>query len=168
MSTAEDFAQTTLKAAQANTLNAVTGQVSDLNANTKANFLTGFSNWLINWQAGRVTDKASAPQPPLGWVVGYFNDPTTGPGGLGPYGDLVVQWAYPARATDPVCPMPAIPDVPAAQVQPVFTGNGQIQNVAAGDTVPVGSIIPAPDGSKWEKMASPTPFGMAYYYVKVS
>lgn len=163
-----DFAATTLQAAQANTLTAVTAQVANLNNNLQSNYMTAFNNWLLNWNAGRVTDKSTAPKPPIRYVVSYFDDPTTGPGSLGPYGDMVVQWAYPAVGFQPVCAQPPIPDIPPAQVNPVVTGNGTIQNVPAGDTMPVGSIIPAADGTKWEKMASPTPFGTAYYYVKVS
>ena len=168
MTDVPEYAMTTLTAAQANTLAAVTVQIADLNNNLKSNYLTAFNNWLLNWTAGRVTDKSSAPAPPNGYVVGYFDDPTTGPGSLGPYGDMVVQWAYPALGATPVCAQPSIPDVPPPQVHPVVTGNGNIQNVPVGDTMPVGSIIPAPDGSRWEKMASPTPFGMASYYAKVS
>jgi hypothetical protein len=168
MSTLSDYAATTIQAAQANTLAAVTAQVANLNSGAISNFQTAFSNWLLNWTAGRVTDKTTAPQPPFGYVVGYFNDPTTGPGSLGPYGDTVIQWAYPALGNTPVCVMPIIPDVPPPQVHPVTTGNDRVMNVPAGDVMPVGSILPAPDGSKWEKMASPTPFGMAYYYAKLS
>jgi len=159
---------TQLPAVQAATLAAVTAQVANLNYSLKSNYLTAFNNWLISWTAGRVTDRTTAPAPPLAFVVGYFTDPTTGKEAIGPYGSLPVQWAYPAQGTEPVCAQPAIPDVPPPQVHPVVTGNANLQNVPAGDTMPVGSVIPAPDGSKWEKMASPTPFGVAYYYAKVA
>jgi hypothetical protein len=167
MTVLDGFAATSLKNAQMNTLAAVTQEVADLNAGAKANYLTAFQNWLLNWTAGRVSDKSTAPKPPAGYVVGYFNDPTTGPGSLGPYGDMVVQWAYPAFGTDPVCLQPAIPDVPPPQVHPVLTGNDRAQNMPANDTLPVGTIIPAPDGTQWQKMATPTPWGIAYYYAKV-
>ena len=166
--TVADYATTTLKAAQANTLAAVTLQIVDLNNNLKSNYLTAFNNWLLSWTAGRISDKSTAPAPPLSYVVGYFTDPTTGKGAVGPYGETPVQWAYPAQGSDPVCAVPAIPDVSPPQVHPAWTGNNLLQNVPPGDTMPVGSIIPAPDGGKWEKMASPTPFGMAYYYAKVA
>ena len=166
--TAADYAATTLKAAQATVLAAVTSQVADLNTNLKTIYLTAFNNWLLNWTAARITDKSTAPTPPLGFVVGRYVDPTSGKGSLGPYGETPVEWSYPAQGSDPVCPMPAIPDVPPPQVHPVVTGNDRLQNVPAGDTMPVGSIIPAPDGSKWEKMASQTPFGVATYYAKVA
>jgi hypothetical protein len=163
-----EFATTTLRAAQANTLAAVTSQIADLNNNLTSNYLTAFNNWLLSWTAARISDKSTAPKPPNGYVLGYFDDPTTGPGSLGPYGDMVVQWAYPAWASSPVCAQPAIPDVPPPQVHPVFSGNDRLQNVPTGDQMPVGSIILGPDSSRWEKMASPTPFGMAYYYAKVA
>jgi hypothetical protein len=163
-----DYAATTIQQAQANTLAAVTAQVANLNSGALSNFQTAWQNWLLNWTAGRVTDKTTAPQPPFGYVVGYFNDPTTGPGSLGPYGDTVIQWAYPALGNTPVCVMPIIPDVPPPQVKSVTHGNGSVMDVPPGDVMPLGSLVTAPDGSKWEKMASPTPFGMAYYYAKIS
>jgi hypothetical protein len=95
--------------------------------------------------------------------VGYFDDPTSGPGSKSPYGDTVVQWAYPAFGTAPVCAQPAIPDVPPPFVAPVPPEPENILNVPAGDTIPVGQTIDAPDGTRWQKHASPTPFGMAYY-----
>ncbi len=100
--------------------------------------------------------------------MGYFNDPTSGPGTLGPYGDTVVVWAYPAVGNTPVCPQPAIPDQPGPQVHPVLTGSNTKMNVPAGDTMPIGSILPAPDGSNWQKMSSPTPWGTAVYYERVA
>jgi len=163
------YSQTTLAAAQANTLAAVTAQIADLNNQLKGNYLTAFNNWSLNWTAGRIIDKSTAPKPPNAYQVGYFNDPTTGPGTLGPYGDAIVQWAYPAIGTTPVCPQPAIPDMPPPQVHPVVTGNDHLQNVPPGDTMPVGwKFTNTADGSVWEKMATPTPFGTAYYYAKVS
>ena len=162
-----DYAQTTLQAVQANTLAAVTSQTVELNNNLNSNYLTSFNNWLLSWTAGRITDKSSAPKPPNGFVVGYFNDPTTGPGTIGPYGDTVVQWAYPALGSTPVSPMPGIPDIPPPYVPPVLPEPANIRYVPVGDTMPVGYQLIAPDGSKWQKQASPTPFGMAYYYAKV-
>jgi hypothetical protein len=162
-----DYAQTTLQAVQANTLAAAASQTVELNNNLNSSYLTAFNNWLLSWTAGRNADKTSAPKPPNGFVVGYFNDPTTGPGSLGPYGDTIVQWAYPELGTTPICAMPAIPDIPPPFVPPVLPEPANIRNVPVGDTMPVGYQLVAPDGSKWQKQASPTPFGMAYYYAKV-
>jgi hypothetical protein len=163
-----DYAATTLKAVQASTLAAIALQVVDLNNNLKGNYLTAFNNWLINYTAGRISDKSTAPQPPNGYLVGYFDDPTTGPGSTGPYGDTVVQWAYPAIGKDPVCAQPEIPYMPPPFVPFVLPEPENIRNVPPGDTIPVGRTIDAPDGAKWQKHASPTPFGMAYYYVRVA
>lgn len=159
-----------LAAAQQNALSSVNHEIADLNAQAQDNFKTAWNNWLLNWNAGRVADKSTAPKPPAGYVLAFFNDPTTGPGAPapGPYGDMVIQWPYPALGTNPVVPQPPIPDVPAPQVSQNATGNGSVQNVAAGDTLPVGSIVKSADGSSWEKMATPTPWGVAFYYQKVN
>src|SRR5947208_9634234 len=100
-----DFAATTLQAAQANTLAAIKGQVANLNDQLKSSYLTGFNNWALNVTAGRAPN-TDPPKPPNAYVVGYFNDPTSGPGSLGPYGDKIVQWAYPAVGKEPACEMP--------------------------------------------------------------
>src|SRR5215468_10056131 len=97
-----DFSRTTLEAAQANTLAAVQIQVSNLNDQLKSNYLTAFGNWAQSVLAGR-GDNTNPPQPPKGFVVAYFNDPTTGPGSNGPYAGRVIQWAYPATGNDAVC-----------------------------------------------------------------
>jgi hypothetical protein len=165
--TLADYAQTTLKGAQANAVAAVTSQIVDLNNNLKSNYLTAFNNRLNNWTAARIADRSTAPKPRNGYVLGYFDDPTTGPGSLGPYGDMVVQWAYPAAGTQPVCEMPPIPEIPKPFVPPVLPEPANIRNVPVGDTMPVGYQLLAPDGGKWQKQASPTPFGMAYYYAKL-
>jgi len=57
-------------------------RVIDWNALLKSNYLTAFDNWSQSVLAGRV-DNSNPPQPPKGYVVGYFNDPTTGPGSGG-------------------------------------------------------------------------------------
>jgi hypothetical protein len=153
--TAAQYASTRPAVVAATVLRSTTAQVAALNATLKSLFLATFNNWLINWNAGRVTDKSTAPIPPAAYIVSSSTDET----GL--------TWAAPAIGTAPVCGQPAIPDQTAPQVHPVVTGNSTLMNVPAGDTMPVGALIPAPDGSIWRKTASPTPFGMAYYYVKV-
>jgi len=111
--TLADYAQTTLKGAQANAVAAVTSQIVDLNNNLKSSYLTAFNNWLINWTAS------------------------------------------------------PIPEIPKPFVPPVLPEPANIRNVPGGDTMPVGYQLLAPDGGKWQKQASPTPFGMAYYYAKL-
>jgi len=158
------FSMTTLEAAQANTLAAVQIQVEHLNDALKSNYATTFGNWAQSVLAGR-SDNSNPPKPPTAFVVGYFNDPTTGNGG--PYGDKIVQWAYPAQGKAPVCAMPAIPSVPAPP--PPLPERDDIKNVPAGDTLPVGFKMTDPaTGHVYQKQASPTPFGIAYFYARIA
>lgn len=163
----EDFTNNLLDQAQANTLAAVQRQVNDWNNVLKSNYLTAFDNWSQSVLAGRA-DNTNPPQPPKGYVVGYFTDPTTGPGSVGPYGDTPIQWAYPAQGKDPVCAMPALPPPMKRYTPPVIPEPENIRNITAGDTMPVGYRITTADGSVWQKQASPTPFGVEYYYTRLS
>lgn len=161
-----DFSATSLQAAQANALAAVQQQVANLNEVLKSNYLTAFNNWSQSVLAGR-SDDSNPPHPPNAYVVGYFNDPTTGPGSLGPYGNQVVQWAYPAAGTTPVCAMPAVPSIPPPPAP--LPERDDIKNVPLGDTLPVGFKTTDPaTGAVYQKQASPTPFGIAYFYVRVA
>jgi len=86
--------------------------------------------------------------------VGYFNDPTTGPGSAGVYAGKVVQWAYPATGTDPVCPMPVIPSIPAPP--PPLPERDDIKIVPLGDTLPVGFKMTDPaNGRIYQKPCQP-------------
>src|SRR5258708_11964058 len=132
------FSLTSLDAAQANTLVAVQHQVANLNDGLKSNYLTAFGNWAQSVSAGRNNDlkNPSPPDPPKAFVVGYFDDPTTGPGSIGPYAGKAVQWAYPSQTGDPVCAMPPIPSVPKPPAP--MPERDDIKNVPLGDTLPVG------------------------------
>jgi hypothetical protein len=152
-----DFSMTTLEAAMANALAAAKVQVDQLNEQLKDNYLTAFNNWSISVTAGRI-DNSNPPQPPNAYVVGYATDPT----------NSQAQWAYPAVGTTPVCSMPPIPPASKPYVPPVLPEPESIRNVPPGDLMPVGYVAIAPDGSKWQKQGSPTPFGMAYFYARVS
>ena len=163
-----DFSMTTLEAAQANTLAAVQIQVANLNASRKADYLTKFDNWAQSVLAGR-SDNSNQPQPPKEFVVGYFNDPTTGGGDSTPgqYANQVVKWAYPALGTEPVCAMPPIPSIPAPQA--ALPERDDIKNVPLGDVFPVGFKVTDPStGHVYQKQSSPTPFGIAYFYARVA
>jgi hypothetical protein len=161
-----DFSWTTIQAAQANALEAATLQVAQMNEGLKGTYLTTFNNWAQSVLAGR-SDNSNPPVPPLAFVVGYFNDPTTGPGTVGPYTNAPVQWPYPAVGKDPVCPMPPIPSKPAPP--PPMPERDDIRNVPLGDNLPVGYKITDPGtGHVYQKQASPTPFGIAYYYLRVA
>src|SRR4051794_6761214 len=163
----EELTTTLLDEAQSNTLAAVQRQVKDWNEVLKSNYLTAFDNWSQSVQAGR-TDNSNPPKPPDGYVVGFFTDPTTGPGSVGPYGDMPIQWAYPAQGSQPVCPMPDLPPSIKPYPPPVIPEPENIRNVPAGDTMPVGYRIKTGDGSVWQKQGSPTPFGVEYYYMRLS
>jgi len=168
ISGAPDFSMTTVEAAQANTLAAVTAQVAKMNDALKADYLTKFNNWSISVLAGR-SDNSNPPKPPMAFAVGYFDDPTTGKGTLtpGPYAYRVIQWAYPAVGNQPVCDMPPIPSIP--QRQAALPERDDVRNVPAGDTMPVGFKITDPaTGHVYQKQSSPTPFGIAYFYTRVA
>jgi hypothetical protein len=146
-----DAWQTTLAAAQANTLASSTATAQHLNDELKNRYLSAFNDWTISVLAGRI-DNSNPPQPPAGYDV------VTGPEGF----------AWPALGTTPVAVMPPVPpDHSKPQVQ-TFPEPDNIRNVPPGDTMPVGYTLNAPDGSRWQKQASPTPFGVAYYYAKVA
>jgi hypothetical protein len=156
-----------LDAALANTLAAVKRQVHDWNEVLKSNYLTAFDNWSQSVMAGR-TDNSNPPKPPKAYVIGQFTDPTTGPGMIGPYGDTPIQWPYPALGSEPVCAMPPVPPSIKPYTPPVLPEPDNLRNAVPGDTMPVGYRITAADGSVWQKQASPTPFGIEYYYTRLS
>jgi hypothetical protein len=148
-----DFSMTTLEAAMANTEAAVKVQVAQFNQQRIGLYLTAFHNWSLSVER---SPKVPPPQPPNGMIVGHFTDPT----------NSKALWAYPAEGTEPVCKMPPLPKVtppPAPLPEPE-----NIRNVPAGDTMPVGFTFNAPDGAKWQKQSSHTPFGIAYFYLKVA
>jgi hypothetical protein len=151
------FADTTLEAAMANTTGAVTIQVDQFNLQLKDSYMTSFNNWSISVLAGRM-DNSNPPQPPNGYVVGYFTDPT----------NSKALWAYPAQGTTAVCAMPPLPPASKPYVPPVLPEPDNIRNVPPGDTMPVGYLAIAPDGAKWQKQSSHTPFGIAYFYTRVA
>ena len=158
-----------LDAAQQNVLASVQAQVANLNAALVANYTAQFGSWAQSVQSGHI-DNSNPPKPPNGYVVGYFNDPTTGGGAATPgvYAGTVVQWAYPATGPLPVCAMPPIPPNAGPTNQtPLTTLDSVLKNVPVGDTLPVGFKTTAPDGSVWQKQVSPTPWGVAYFYAKI-
>jgi hypothetical protein len=64
--------------------------------------------------------------------------------------------------------MPPVPDdYSKPKAQPIAEPT-TVMNVPPGDTMPVGYIATAPDGAKWQKQASATPFGIAYYYARIA
>lgn len=144
----QELTATTLQSAQANTLASVTAQVAALNQNRKAFYLNiQFPNYIAPILDGRPV-VGDPPKPPVGYVVGYFDDPTTGPGSEGPYQGAPVRWAYPALGTDPVCEMPPVPGVVTHASGTGLIGNtvkdggGEWFVALKGDTTAVGAVIP--------------------------
>ncbi len=131
-----DFSMTTLEAAMANTLAAVTLQVGQFNEQIKAGYLTKFNNWLISFTAGR-DFLSAAPKPPNAMVVGFFQDPT----------NSAARWAYPTEGAEPVCAMPPLPGVVTHDKGvgrigiEIPTGGGEWFTVGDGDTTPVNKVI---------------------------
>ena len=152
---------TSLYTAMANVTAGVQSQVAQLNAALQADYLVSFNNWAERVMAGQAPD-VNPPQPPNAYVVGYFTDPT----------NAQAQWAYPVVGTVPVCAMPPLPVLPQqAPVSQPSTAEPQVgskQNVPIGDTMPVGVLITDAYGGVWQKMASATPFGVAYYYERIA
>ncbi len=158
-----DYSATTLEAAMANVTAGIQQQVVGLNAALQSDYLVVFNNWAQRVIAGQAPE-INPPQPPDAYVVGYFID-STNPN---------AKWAYPVTGTQPVCvmpPLPVLPQVNQAAPAPASSAPAQVgskQNVPVGDTMPVGYKATAPDGGIWQKMASLTPFGTAYYYERVA
>ena len=150
-----DFWKTSLAAALDNTLRSSTAQVAHLNDELKQRYLQTFNDWTISVLAGRI-DNMQPPQPPPAWKLSA------------PNADGFVFYE-PGKDGDPVVtPLPPIPEdhsKPQSRTQPEPT---TVMNVPQGDTMPVGFIAVAPDGTKWQKQASPTPFGVAYFYAKIA
>jgi hypothetical protein len=152
-----DFSMTTLEAAMANAEAAVKLQVEQFNQQLTADYKTKFSNWSISSAAGR--EAGPMPEVPYGYMVGFFIDSTNGK----------ARWAFPQRGPDPVMAPLKPPPVAKPYVPPVLPEPDNIRNVPAGDTMPVGYILTEmPSGARWQKQSSHTPFGIAYYYLKVA
>ena len=141
----------------ANTEAAVRGQVALLNRQLVSGYQTAFDNWSISVIAGRGVGDGP-PRPPKGFIVGHFTDATN---------DRAL-WAYPATGPDPVCAMPELPHVAPPYVAPVMPEPEHIRGVPAGDVMPVGYIAIDAAGFRWQKRSSATPFGVAYFYERLT
>ena len=141
---------TSLAAAQANVLASSRAQVSLLNANLTSLYLARFNDWKISVDAGKI-DNSNPPLPPIGFTLAQNAE----------------GFSFPVWGTEPVCAMPPIPqDRSKPAPPPSSTGNDRVRNVPPGDTFPVGFEILS-DGAVWQKQATPTPFGTAFYYARV-
>lgn len=143
--------QTSLAAAQATVAASSRAQVELLNANLKTIYLGKFNDWKISVDAGKI-DNLNPPTPPMAYVLS-----TNAEG-----------FSFPSLGSDWVCGMPPIPqDRSKPAAQPNVPGNDQVRNVPPGDHYPLGFELTAPDGTTWQKQASPTPFGTAVYYARI-
>lgn len=173
MSTLDDFKASTLQAAQANVLAAITAEVADLNGNLKKVYMDAFNGWLVSWNAGRVSDSSTAPKPPMAFVVGSFTDTTSGAGTVGAYGPNPIMWATPQMGTAPVCDMPQIPVLPVPQSQlsanKIHVGRSLGQgwwSAGTDDTFPSGQTTPpvtSDDGATGVFVKYGAPVGAGWY-----
>ena len=157
--TAARIASTNVDVIQATMLRSVQAQIVTLNSNLKVTYPNTFAAWLFGWQNGRITDKSTAPSPPMTYEVGYFTDPSA----------PTIQWAYPVIGKTPVCPQPAIPDLPKPYAPPDSNTPplGQLgtkTNASATDGFPIGYQATREDGSVWQKCTARTPFGTAWWW----
>jgi hypothetical protein len=71
------------------------------------------------------------------------------------------------QAGPPLCEVPAFAKIPPPQVL-ALPEPSHVRNVPKGDTMPVGYIVSDPEGNRWQKQSSVTPFGVAYFYSRIS
>lgn len=152
-----------VRAAQASDLANIKREVAALNLARIESYHSGFADWSISVLNGAIPN-TNPPAVPMAYEVGLFNDPTSGPGSLGPYGNTIVQWAYPVIGSTPVCP--PLP-LPALQVVTLHKGLIGVQLPTApgwfqclhGDTTAGGETLPltSADGitGLFRKVASP-------------
>lgn len=143
---------TTLEAAIANTLASSTVMVEHLNSELKNRYDSQFESWKTTVLAGKI-DNTNPPQPPVGYEL------LTGRDGF----------SYPELGTSMVCqPRTDIPPDYSKPFVLVLPEPDHVRNVPKGDTMPVGYVITDPQGQRWQKQSSVTPFGVAYFYLRVA
>ena len=145
-STIQDWTQTAMDATKAAALQ----EVTLLNNNLQTQYLQGFNNWAQAVILGKIPN-TNPPQPPTGYGCTVGDD----------------GWATIVKTSDPVCAMPPVPAAPPVWQPPAIPEPDNVRNVPPGDTMPVGYVLTAADGSRWQKQASPTPFGVEYYYARM-
>lgn len=142
-----------LAQAQANCAAEAANVAAKLNANLIDNYQVGFSNWADQVLGGRISSTPvpdSIATPPAAYVAAKASN----------------GWTYVIRGTDPVCPVPPLPQ--PVKPQPPTPAPAHVMNVPPGDTIPIGTILEKPDGTRWQKTASPGPFGTYLYYLQVA
>ncbi len=138
-------------AAMSNSLVAVQKQINDWNSSLIADYTVKHDNW-VQTELNR-PGTLPEPQPPMAWVMGWAQDPTSGPGSLGIWGDTIIWWPTPIQGTHPVCaPLPGPPKTSPSQ------GSGFMQNFSGtspfNNSVPMFSVqVAASDGGKWIRVS---------------
>jgi hypothetical protein len=144
--------ETTLEAAIANTLASSTAMVEHLNSERKKAFDSSFESWKTTVLAGKI-DNLNPPQPPAAYEVVKVSS----------------GFSYPALGSSPVC-APRI-DIPPDYSKPFelkLPEPEHVRNVPPSDTMPVGFVTVDGAGRRWQKQSSVTPFGVAYFYARLS
>ena len=141
-----------LEAVRATMLASVNEQIKNLNSNLKIIYLNGFRVWASDVELG-YRDASNPPEPPRAYVVGTDD----------------AGWPAAVQGDQPVTPMPPLPKPPTPTPVEIPPSALSAMLVPPGDTFPVGTVITAPDGSRWRKTESATPFGgLVRYYVKLA
>jgi hypothetical protein len=143
--------ETTIEAARANTLASSTAMVARLNEQIEQRYHSSFESWRVMVLAGKI-DNTNPPAPPVGFELATSEN----------------GFAYPELGKSPVCA--ARTDIPEDVSKPLVQALPEpdhVRNVAKGDTMPVGSIVTDPEGRRWQKQSSVTPFGVAYFYARL-
>lgn len=142
---------TTLEAAIANTLTSSTLMVEHLNSELKKRYDSIFESWKTSVLAGKI-DNTNPPLPPSGYRLAIGMDGFT----------------YPEMGTQLVTqPRTDIPEDHSKPFVLALPEPDHVRNVPKGDTMPVGYIAVDPQGQRWQKQSSVTPFGVAYFYQRI-
>jgi hypothetical protein len=144
--------ETTLEAAIANTLASSTVMVEHLNSELKKRYDLAFESWRTQVLAGKI-DNLNPPQPLVGYQLVKMGS----------------GFSYPELGVDPVCAPRT--DIPADYSKPqvlVLPEPDHVRNVPKNDTMPVGYVAIDGEGRRWQKQSSVTPFGVAYFYLRVA
>ena len=154
-----------LAAAQANQLASSTAMVAQLNTNLQSIYMTGFNNWCLSVNSGRIPN-TDPPQPPVQYVI-------SAPDKEG------FQWPIIDPAGGLVCAMPPVPPDMTNSTPPVpnnIVVGSQIPGAPGwfscgqGDTFPSGKTTPpvtSADGvlGTFEKFGAPVGNG---WYLKTT
>jgi hypothetical protein len=142
--------------AMSNAIVAIQAQIDAWNANLAADYKNKHDSWNIN-ESNHPGMNGAEPQPPNAYVMGWDQDPTTGPGSVGPWGETPIYWPTPVQGTHPVCaPLPGPPKGIASMgsaFMQQFAGSPGPGPSPFNSSVPLFSNVTAPDGSRWLRIS---------------